>query len=89
MHLSRLLSHIDLTGVRDHVLSKKDYLATQVGNPEGEGKRTSYQSFQSLTLIPPANKKYYDPRVWVREGEKTMTARTKEALKDFNTAGQL
>ncbi|KAL9610511.1 MAG: hypothetical protein Q9167_004796 [Letrouitia subvulpina] len=63
-----------LTGVRDHVLTKKDYLASQVGNPEGEGK---------------PNKKYYDPRVWVREGEKTMTARVKEALEDFNTASQL
>ena len=49
MHLSVLLSHVDLTGVRDHVLSKKEYLATQVGNPEGEGKRTSYQPLQSLT----------------------------------------
>ncbi|KAL9042465.1 MAG: hypothetical protein Q9214_003770 [Letrouitia sp. 1 TL-2023] len=66
--------HTDLIGVRDHVLTKKDYLASQVGNPEGEGK---------------PNKKYYDPRVWVREGEKTMTARVKEALKDFNTASQL
>jgi fructose-bisphosphate aldolase, class II len=47
---------------------------TQVGNPEGSGK---------------PNKKFYDPRVWVREGEKTMTARVKEALEDFNAAGQL
>jgi fructose-bisphosphate aldolase, class II len=63
-----------LTGIRDYVLNKKDYLMKQVGNPEGEDK---------------PNKKYYDPRVWVREGEKTMTARIKDALKDFNTAGQL
>lgn len=63
-----------LTGIRDYVLKKKDYLMQQVGNPEGPDK---------------PNKKYYDPRVWVREGEKTMTARVIEALKDFNTAGQL
>jgi len=63
-----------LTGVRDYVLNKKDYLATQVGNPDGDDK---------------PNKKYYDPRVWVREGEKTMTTRVKEALVDFNTAGQV
>ncbi|KAL9124415.1 MAG: hypothetical protein Q9217_006250 [Psora testacea] len=63
-----------LTGIRDYVLSKKEYLATQVGNPHGKGE---------------PNKKYYDPRVWVREGEKTMSARVKEALQDFNTAGQL
>lgn len=63
-----------LTGVRDYVLNKKDYLMTQVGNPDGDDK---------------PNKKYYDPRVWVREGEKTMTTRVKEALVDFNTAGQV
>jgi fructose-bisphosphate aldolase class II len=36
-----------------------------------------------------ANKKYYDPRVWQREGEKTMSARVKEALVDFNAANQI
>jgi len=63
-----------LTGIRDYVLNKKDYLMSQVGNPEGEDK---------------PNKKYYDPRVWVREGEKTMTKRVAIALDDFNTAGQI
>jgi fructose-bisphosphate aldolase class II len=62
-----------LTGIRDYVLKKKDYVMSQVGNPEGEDK---------------PNKKYYDPRVWVREGEKTMSVRVSEALIDFNTAGQ-
>jgi len=63
-----------LTGIRDYVLNKKDYLMNQVGNPDGEDK---------------PNKKYYDPRVWVREGEKTMTKRVAAALKDFNAANQL
>ncbi|KAF2747375.1 hypothetical protein M011DRAFT_494507 [Sporormia fimetaria CBS 119925] len=63
-----------LTGVRDYVTSKIEYLNSQVGNPDGDDK---------------PNKKYYDPRVWVREGEKTMTKRTKTALEDFYTAGQL
>ena len=63
-----------LTGIRDYVLNKKDYIMTQVGNPEGANK---------------PNKKFYDPRVWVREGEKTMSARVSEGLKDFNTAGQI
>ena len=62
---------------------------TQVGNPEGKGKRMSFQPFPRSLLNPSANKKFYDPRVWVREGEKTMTARVKEALQDFNAAGQL
>jgi fructose-bisphosphate aldolase class II len=56
------------------VLNKKDYVMKPVGNPDGEDK---------------PNKKYFDPRVWVREGEKTMSARVKVALADFNTANQL
>lgn len=63
-----------LTGIRDYVLNKKDYILSQVGNPEGEDK---------------PNKKYFDPRVWVREGEKTMSARISEALDIFHTKGQL
>ncbi|KAI0125470.1 hypothetical protein BJ170DRAFT_684738 [Xylariales sp. AK1849] len=62
------------SGIRDYMVGKKDYLTTAVGNPDGADK---------------PNKKYFDPRVWVREGEKTMTKRVAEALKDFNTAGTL
>ncbi|WVR04966.1 fructose-bisphosphate aldolase [Kwoniella sp. DSM 27419] len=57
-----------LIGIRDFILNKKDYLMTQVGNPDGPDK---------------PNKKQYDPRVWVREGEKTMVQRVKEACKDL------
>lgn len=57
-----------LAGIRDFVLSKKDYLHAQVGNPEGQDK---------------PNKKYYDPRVWVREGEKTLSTRVREACVDL------
>jgi len=74
VNLDTDLQYAYLTGIRDFVLNKKDFIATQVGNPEGEDK---------------PNKKYFDPRVWVREGEKTMSARVKEALSDFNTANQL
>jgi len=63
-----------MTGMRDYFQKKHDYLQKPIGNPDGEDK---------------PNKKYYDPRVWVREGEKTMTKRVEEGLKDFNTAGQL
>ncbi|RPB08002.1 putative fructose-bisphosphate aldolase 1 [Morchella conica CCBAS932] len=74
VNLDTDLQYAYLTGIRDYVLNKKDYLMQQVGNPDGDDK---------------PNKKYFDPRVWVREGEKTMTARVKEALTDFNTANQL
>ncbi|KAF7566606.1 Fba, Fructose tagatose bisphosphate aldolase [Pyrenophora tritici-repentis] len=62
-----------LSGIRDYIQSKSGYLQTQVGNPDGEDK---------------PNKKYYDPRVWVREGEKTMSQRIKTALEDFHAAGK-
>ncbi|KAL1747993.1 hypothetical protein HDZ31DRAFT_60699 [Schizophyllum fasciatum] len=63
-----------LKGIRDFVLNKKDYLMTQVGNPEGPDK---------------PNKKLYDPRVWVREGEKTMSERVKEACTDLGNVNRL
>ncbi|SLM41053.1 fructose-bisphosphate aldolase 1 [Lasallia pustulata] len=74
VNLDTDLQYAYLTGIRDYVLKKKDYLMSQVGNPDGEDK---------------PNKRYFDPRVWVREGEKTMTARVQEGLEDFNAAGQL
>ncbi|KZT41454.1 hypothetical protein SISSUDRAFT_1126425 [Sistotremastrum suecicum HHB10207 ss-3] len=63
-----------LAGIRDFVEKKKGYLQTQVGNPEGADK---------------PNKKYYDPRVWVREGEKTLTERVKEACRDLGNVDRL
>ncbi|OQO14476.1 Fructose-bisphosphate aldolase 1 [Cryoendolithus antarcticus] len=74
VNLDTDLQYAYTEGIRDYMIKKKDYVSTQVGNPDGADK---------------PNKKYYDPRVWVREGEKTMTKRVAEALKDFNTAGQL
>ena len=32
---------------------------------------------------------YYDPRVWIREGEKTLSARVKEACADLGNVGHL
>lgn len=76
------------------MLSKKDYVMSQVGNPDGDDKpnkkyvklKPAYLSrlHAYLTLS-----RYYDPRVWVREGEKTMSQRVVEALEDFNTKGQV
>lgn len=74
VNLDTDLQYAYLCGVRDYILKKKDYIMQPVGNPDGEDK---------------PNKSHFDPRVWVREGEKTMCARVIEALNDFNTAGQL
>ncbi|KAI9488915.1 fructose 1,6-bisphosphate aldolase [Zychaea mexicana] len=62
------------TGLRDFYENKKDYLQTQVGNPEGPQK---------------PNKKVYDPRVWIRESEKTMIQRVKQACKDLGNVDTL
>ncbi|MCB0761022.1 MAG: class II fructose-bisphosphate aldolase [Flavobacteriales bacterium] len=56
-------------GVRDYMSAKSAYLQSQIGNPEGDDK---------------PNKKFYDPRVWLREGEKVFIARLKEAFSDLN-----
>ncbi len=45
------------------------YLQGQLGNPEGEDK---------------PNKKYYDPRVWLRKGEETFIKRLETAFEDLN-----
>lgn len=56
-------------GVKDYYESNKAYLQGQLGNPEGDDK---------------PNKKHYDPRVWLREGEKSFVKRLKEAFEDLN-----
>jgi fructose-bisphosphate aldolase class II len=56
-------------GIKDFYESKKDYLQGQIGNPEGADK---------------PNKKFYDPRVWLRSGESTFVARMKHAFEDLN-----
>lgn len=61
-------------GVRDYILDKQDYIKTQIGNPEGEE-------------LP--NKKYYDPRKWLREGEKTFVARLTKSFEDLNNINTL
>ena len=56
-------------GINKYSKEKYGYLQGQIGNPEGEDK---------------PNKKYYDPRVWLRKGEETFIARLKEAYEDLN-----
>ncbi len=56
-------------GIRKYEAINHDYLQTQIGNPEGEDK---------------PNKKKYDPRIWIREGEKSMVERLKIAFEDLN-----
>ncbi|MBT7896404.1 MAG: class II fructose-bisphosphate aldolase [Flavobacteriales bacterium] len=57
------------TGIRDYFLKYNDYIKEQIGNPEGDN-------------LP--NKKYYDPRKYLREGEITFKNRLLKAFKDLN-----
>ncbi|MDR6807139.1 fructose-bisphosphate aldolase class II [Dyadobacter sp. BE34] len=61
-------------GVLNYYKSKEGYLQSQLGNPEGADS---------------PNKKYYDPRVWLRKGEESMIARLKVAFEDLNCINQL
>lgn len=56
-------------GVKNYYTDKKDYLQGQLGNPEGADA---------------PNKKYYDPRVWLRKGEDNFVKRLKLAFEDLN-----
>ncbi|MCG8331554.1 MAG: class II fructose-bisphosphate aldolase [Chitinophagales bacterium] len=57
------------TGVRDYYTKNEGYLQTQIGNPDGEDS---------------PNKKYYDPRKWLRVAEQSFTTRLKQAFEDLN-----
>lgn len=56
-------------GIREFYQKNEEYLQSQIGNPEGSDK---------------PNKKYYDPRMWIREAEKSFVKRLKIAFEDLN-----
>lgn len=60
-------------GVRKYYQEFQDYLQGQIGNPDGDDK---------------PNKKYYDPRKWLREGETSMVERVTHAFEDLNAIGR-
>lgn len=74
MNIDTDLQYAFNEGIRDYMTSKIDYLSSQIGNPEGAD-------------VP--NKKYYDPRKWLREGELTFKNRLKQAFKDLNNVNTL
>tara|TARA_B100001093_G_scaffold404592_1_gene392731 strand:+ start:792 stop:1859 length:1068 start_codon:yes stop_codon:yes gene_type:complete len=74
MNIDTDLQYAFTEGVRDYVLTKKDYLLSQIGNPDGAEQ---------------PNKKHYDPRKWVREGELTFISRLEKAFADLNNVNSL
>ncbi len=61
-------------GVRNYELTNRDYLQAQIGNPQGKDK---------------PNKKYYDPRVWLRAAQESMAKRAVRAFEDLNCTNRL
>jgi fructose-bisphosphate aldolase class II len=56
-------------GVLEYYKAKEGYLQSQIGNTEGEDS---------------PNKKYYDPRAWLRKGEEQFVKRLTQAFEDLN-----
>ncbi len=73
MNLDTDLQWAFWNGIRMFYLDKQGYLQGQIGNPEGDDK---------------PNKKYYDPRVWLRKGEESIIKRLKESFEDLNCVGR-
>lgn len=56
-------------GIHNFYRKNEGYLQAQLGNPDGPDK---------------PNKKYYDPRVWLRKGEENFSKRLEVAFEDLN-----
>ena len=61
-------------GILDYYKANEAYLQGQLGNPEG---------------VDAPNKKYYDPRVWLRKGQESLVARLELAFKELNAVDVL
>ena len=57
------------SGILNFYKANEGYLQGQLGNPEGADK---------------PNKKFYDPRVWLRKAQESMVERVKQAFSDLN-----
>merc|ERR1719454_307197 len=61
-------------GIRSYSEKNAAYLQSQIGNPEGPEK---------------PNKKFYDPRAWIRGAEQATVTRLLGAYKDLGAKGAL
>ncbi|TXE09315.1 class II fructose-bisphosphate aldolase [Gelidibacter salicanalis] len=74
MNIDTDMQYAFMSGIRDYFSDKEAYLKAQIGSPDGEDS---------------PNKKYYDPRVWLRKGEETFVDRLKKAFEDLNNVNTL
>ena len=74
MNIDTDMQYAFMAGSRDYFTKNIDYLKSQIGNPEGNDT---------------PNKKYYDPRVWLRKSEESFVQRLEKAFKDLNNVNTL
>jgi fructose-bisphosphate aldolase class II len=74
MNLDTDLQYAFNEGLRDYVTKNIEYLNSQIGNPNGADE---------------PNKKYYDPRKWLREGEASFVRRLSKSFEDLNNVNTL
>ncbi|WP_166384392.1 class II fructose-bisphosphate aldolase [Polaribacter sp. 11A2H] len=74
MNIDTDMQYAFMSGIRNYMGDKVDYLKSQIGSPDGPES---------------PNKKYYDPRRWLREGEATFITRLKQAFSDLNNVDTL
>ena len=74
MNIDTDMQYAFMCGVKDYFDVNEDFLKTQIGNSLGDD-------------IP--NKKYYDPRVWLRKAEESFKARLTHAFEDLNNVNTL
>ena len=74
MNIDTDMQYAFMSGSRDYFSKNAQYLKSQIGNPDGDD-------------IP--NKKYYDPRVWLRKSEEAFVNRLEKAFRDLNNINTL
>ena len=74
MNIDTDMQYAFMSGVRDYFNKNKDFLKSQIGNPLGQD-------------VP--NKKFYDPRVWLRKAEENFKNRLTQAFYDLNNVNTL
>ena len=74
MNIDTDMQYAFMSGSRDYFSKNAQYLKSQIGNPDGDD-------------IP--NKKYYDPRVWLRKSEEAFVDMLERAFRDLNNINTL
>ncbi|WP_110503596.1 class II fructose-bisphosphate aldolase [Candidatus Karelsulcia muelleri] len=74
MNLDTDIQYSFTNGVKKYIISNLEFLKKQIGNPHGKNI---------------SNKKYYDPRIWLRKGEENLKKRLIKSFEDLNNINRL